>query len=90
MAAKGKPKTGGRTKGTPNKKTAEFKKMLESKPNPVEFMLDVMSDESQELNLRIDCAKAVAPYTNRKKPTEVEQSNTHDFPKGIEISIVSE
>jgi hypothetical protein len=29
------------------------------------------------MNTRLDAGKAVAPYTNRKKPTEIEQTNTN-------------
>ncbi len=57
-------KTGGRVAGTPNKRTAEFMAgLLESGLDPLEFMLNVMRDETcKDIHLRCDMAKAVAPY----------------------------
>jgi hypothetical protein len=64
---KGTPKSGGRKKGTPNKRTTEFAKSLAaSGRDPVEFMLTVMTDEGQPLDMRMDAAKAAAPYVRAR------------------------
>lgn len=86
---KGKPKTGGRVKG----KSGRIVKVLEQikatgKKDPVEFMIEVMNDESQPLNIRLDASKAVAPYVNRKMPTEIESKNEHVFPDAIKINFI--
>ena len=56
-------KTGGRQKGTTNKRTAEYMAgLLASGLDPLEFMLKVMRDEKEDKHTRCDMAKAVAPY----------------------------
>ena len=35
---------------------------------PLDFMLEVMRDESLGIRLRIDAAKAAAPYVNQRLP----------------------
>lgn len=65
-----RPKTGGRKKGTPNRATAEkAKKIAESGLTPLDFMLQVMRDPSQEDAVRLDAAKAAAPYVHPKLAT---------------------
>lgn len=82
-------KFGGRKKGVLNKANQRLVDMAKSKgKDPVEFMLDVMNDESQPLNIRLDASKAVAPYTNRKMPTAIEQDNTHSFPDRVDITLI--
>jgi hypothetical protein len=55
-------KTGGRQKGTPNKRTVEFNKnVAETGLRPLEFMLALMRDKDQPLEVRMDMAKAAAP-----------------------------
>ena len=55
-----------RTKGSPNKATALVEKHLAKKYGvlPREFLLDVMLDEALGLPVRIDAAKAAAPYVH--------------------------
>ncbi len=68
--AKGSPKTGGRKRGVPNKRTAIEKQQaekiqkgaLEAGLKPVDFMLKVMRDNMTPLKLRCDMALAAAPY----------------------------
>jgi len=63
----GLPKTGGRKKGTPNKKTQEQIEAVKSDGiTPLEYLLQVMRDEGREPNVRIDAAKAAAPYVHAK------------------------
>ena len=66
-------KTGGRQKGTPNKKTAARKAQeaaiaaeIEDARfrgiEPLDYMLRVMRDEAEDKNMRFAAAKAAAPY----------------------------
>src|SRR5215472_10947780 len=75
---KGTPKTGGRQRGTPNKRTPALRmglvaagapSELSKKPVqlPLDFLLDVMADESHPIATRIDAAKAAAPYVHFRK-----------------------
>lgn len=58
---------GGRQKGTPNKATAAKQaEIAASGLTPLEFMLNVMRDESAEQPIRLDAAKAAAPYVHPK------------------------
>ena len=66
---KGTPKTGGRVAGTANKRTAKIDELVKDKGDPVKFLLNAMNDPLESMSIRVDCAKAVAPYTNSKKPT---------------------
>jgi hypothetical protein len=60
-------KTGGRTKGTPNKATAaRQEEIAQSGVTPLEYMLSVMRDEQAPADRRDDMAKAAAPYVHPK------------------------
>lgn len=66
----GAPKTGGRTKGTRNKATAaKAAQIAASGETPLDFMLRVMRDQLQEFSIRLDAAKAAAPYVHPKLST---------------------
>ena len=82
MAGKGSPpgvRLGGRQKGTPNKRTLGLRMglvaagaplELAEKPlrqQPLDFLLDVMADESQPITTRVDAAKAAAPFVHFRK-----------------------
>jgi len=63
----GTPKTGGRKKGTRNKKTAQQVAAIEATGvTPLEYMLEIMRNESVDAVLRADMAKAAAPYVHPK------------------------
>ena len=63
----GTPKTGGRQKGTPNKTTAAREAEIASTGlTPLAYMLKVLRDEQEELGIRLDAAKAAAPYVHPK------------------------
>jgi hypothetical protein len=49
---------------------------------PVDYMLQVMRDEKDDADRRLDAAKSVAPYLHKKLPQDVDV--TH---KGIPASI---
>ena len=58
-------KSGGRKKGTPNKATAaKAKAIAESGLTPLDFMLGILRDETQEPVMRFEAAKAAAPYVH--------------------------
>jgi hypothetical protein len=59
---------GGRQKGTPNKATA--RRELETRltgETPLDFLLQVMRDGVLPLGVRIDVAKAAAPFVHPKR-----------------------
>ena len=61
---------GGRQKGTLNRKTQEvITEITASGLTPMEFMLMVMRDESEEMPRRLDAAKNVAPYVHPRLAT---------------------
>ena len=63
MAGKGLPKTGGRQKGVPNKRTRDFHAAVsEAGVTPLEYMLAVLRDESVDAERRDRMAAAAAPY----------------------------
>lgn len=66
-------KTGGRAKGTLNKRTTVRKKAVvsavESGESPLDFLLRVMRDGGHEYNVRVDAAKAAAPYVHPRLST---------------------
>jgi hypothetical protein len=76
---KGLPKTGGRRPGSVNKQTVVRRRFLvaagaspemAAKPPsqlPLEFMLDVMNDTNQSLDLRLTAARWAAPYVHSTK-----------------------
>ena len=64
--AKGR-KTGGRRKGTPNKATAVRQAEISaSGTTPLDFMLEVMRDDQNDLATRLDAAVKAAPYVHPK------------------------
>jgi len=64
--AKGR-KTGGRTKGTPNRATAARQAdIAASGLTPLEFILSVMRDEQADTATRLDAAVEAAPYVHPK------------------------
>jgi len=57
----------GRKKGTPNKKTQQF--IEEARAGgimPLDYMLSILRDETLEREVRLDAAKAAAPYVHAK------------------------
>ncbi len=67
VTASGRPKTGGRQKGTPNKRTAAtLEAIAASGMTPLEYLIAVMRDEANDQATRIDAAKAAAPYCHAK------------------------
>jgi hypothetical protein len=63
-------KTGGRKKGTPNKKTAERAKLLAGLKvdgkDPVSFFSSILRNDAAPLDLRFQAARELAPYAHPK------------------------
>ena len=63
-------KTGGRQKGTPNKKTTERARLIAdlrfSGKDPVTFFAEILRNESAPLDLRFAAAKELAPFMHPK------------------------
>jgi len=60
----GSPKTGGRKKGSKNKRTRELLEKAEAGgQSAIDYMLEVMRDNKNDTSLRLDAAKAVAPIS---------------------------
>ena len=66
----GRRKTGGRQKGSKNKRTLERAKILAaikaSGKDPVSFFFDLLRNEDAPLDLRFAAAKELAPYVHPK------------------------
>lgn len=71
-------KTGGRSKGTPNKATtAKEATIAASGLTPLDFMLSVLRDESLAFDARMDAAKSAAPYVHPKRaPVDAEGNDS--------------
>jgi hypothetical protein len=63
-------KTGGRKRGTPNKRTAERQAAIEvikaSGTSPMAFFADLLGNEQAPLELRFQAAKELAPFVHPK------------------------
>lgn len=73
MAGPGKPKTGGRAKGTTNQRTKMLAdKIASSGLTPLEYLTQVYRDAKLDRAVRMDAAKACLPYIHpRLQTTEV-------------------
>ena len=57
------PNGAGRPLGTPNKRTVHARVVLDDLgANPAAFLAQTMTDETNPLDIRIDCAKSLMPY----------------------------
>ena len=99
MAGKGSPpgvRLGGRQKGTPNRRTLALRMgvmdagaplaLAEKPPRqlPLDFLLEVMADESHPIATRVDAAKAAAPYVHFRNGLV----DTHGRDVPLTVSIV--
>jgi len=67
MAGTGRPKTGGRKKGTPNKATAKREaEIAASGLTPLDYMLKVMRNPREDKDRRLDAAGKAAQYVHPK------------------------
>ena len=70
-----------RTKGSPNKATKAREQILSQQGiTPLAYLLDVLRDEGEERPVRIDAAKAAAPYVHpRLSQIDARHSGTVDI-----------
>lgn len=60
-------KTGGRQKGSRNKRTeAQRVAVIASGLSPLDYLLSVMRAEGEDVDSRLEAAKAAAPYVHPK------------------------
>lgn len=86
MAGRGGARPGaGRKPGSANKKSQEIAaKLMAEGLTPLEYMLRVMRDEAEERAVRMDAAKAAAPYVHPKlAPVEPDKGKTDDLATAI-------
>lgn len=95
MPKSGKPKGGyrpgaGRKPGAINRKTQEIAlRACDEGLTPVEYLLAVMRDESNEQAVRIDAAKAAAPYCHpRLQAVEHSGKDGGAIPINIQVEFV--
>ncbi|CAB4137474.1 hypothetical protein UFOVP317_39 [uncultured Caudovirales phage] len=70
MAQGGKREGSGRPKGSRNKKTiAQTEAIEKAGITPLEYILAVLRDETQEQSVRLDAAHKAAPYVHAKLAT---------------------
>lgn len=61
-------KTGGRTKGTPNKKTTDVQQLLENlNCNPIEGMARIAENIEIDISIRLNAYKEIAQYMFPKR-----------------------
>lgn len=84
-ARKGAPSNNphGRPVGSKNRLTVlkeeALLSVLAGKNNPLDFLLTLMSDETAPMVLRVDAAKAAAPYVHKRMPIQIENSDRGPF-----------
>jgi hypothetical protein len=80
-------KTGGRKKGTPNRRTAEMRaEMAATGELPLDYMLRIMRDPSADEKRRDYMARAAAPYLHAQlQSTQVQQLGADGQPIGPKI-----
>ena len=86
---------GGRSRGTPNRRTLALRQGLVTvgappdatvklpRQQPLEFLLKVMEDESHPIATRVDAAKAAAPYVHFRKGFI--DTNGRDVPLTVQV-----
>ncbi len=76
----------GRKAGTLNKRTQEVaRRVAEEGITPLEYLVNVMNDENAKESLRIDAAKAAAPYMHPRL-----NATTMDVNANVSFKVVSE
>ncbi len=87
---RGGPRAGaGRKKGAVSKATAARKALIEEALNqgltPLDYMLQVLRDPTQEKHVRLDAAKSAAPYMHPRLAA-IEHSGDKDNPVAFTIA----
>ena len=67
-------KTGGRVKGQPNKRDKDLVEAIEENGQirPKEYLIGLMNKKGTEEKIKIECAKILLPYTDKKQPVAIE------------------
>jgi hypothetical protein len=79
-------KTGGRQKGTPNKKTVERDRILRERGmTSLSYLQSVYCDKSKDVHLRVEAAKAALPYEHSRKPTDLKLGSGDGSPFVVEV-----
>ena len=71
---KGRTKTGGRAKGTPNKKTTELMELL-GDYNPIVRLIEIAKDENTSLDMQVKINLDLLPYIYPKRKSIDMNSN---------------
>jgi hypothetical protein len=80
-------KTGGRKRGTRNKKTLEtIERVMASGTAPLDYLLAVMRDEKADPVARFEAAKAAAPYCHPKLAA-IEHRGEDDAPVNMTLNV---
>jgi hypothetical protein len=78
----------GRPAGSKNKKTVGMIIAERNGISPLEFLLSIMDDDCQELNVRMDAAKSAAPYCHaRLAQTQVELTGEVQISKVVQTIV---
>ena len=77
MADRHGNKSGGRKAGTPNKTSRKIAEICEANGElkPAEYLLSLMHSKQTDEDVKIECAKHLLPYTDRKMPIAVETTD---------------
>ena len=75
---KGRTKTGGRAKGTPNKKTTELMELL-GDYNPIVRLIEIAKDENTSLDMQVKINLDLLPYIYSKRKSI--DMNSNDMPE---------
>jgi hypothetical protein len=82
MPKGGKRQGAGRKVGSKTKKTREIAmRAAAGGITPLEFMLGIMRDENEAIEVRIDMAKAAAPYVHPKLSSIEQITKPYDLSK---------
>lgn len=86
----GKRANAGRKSGSPNKASAAREAEIKASGlTPLEYLVSVMRDTAKPENVRIDAAKAAAPYVHPKLAT-VELKGDPEHPVEQRVTVVDE
>jgi len=89
---KGHTKTGGRQKGTPNKKTLirADELLLQLDINPIQKLIELAELDEATIDHKINCYKEIAKYTYPKfKSQDIRIEHQQEYPDVIEVRFVS-
>ena len=88
---KGRPKIGGRQKGTPNKKTLirADELLIQLNINPIQKLIELAESDEATIDHKINCYKEIAKYTYPKhRSQDISLNQVSDMPNTIEVRVV--